>query len=203
MNAPRSTEASAGSRPDELAEAAFVLFSQRGIDGVNMDAIARGVGVTKGSLYWHYSSKKDVVLAACDVYYSRWRTDIAASVAAAATPYDRVEAAIRYSVRACLLDDGNRIFTTEIFALSLYDPEVRKSWAGFLGEAERFFLALTEDAVAQNELDEDRLAGRVRLMLSAMEGIKQDALFRPSIFAADSEDSVVAQLLDMVGPRLS
>ena len=45
-------------KPDELAAAAFALFSTRGIAGVNMDEIAAGAGVTKGSLYWHYASKK-------------------------------------------------------------------------------------------------------------------------------------------------
>jgi AcrR family transcriptional regulator len=42
--------------PARLAECAFDLFAQRGIDRVRMDDIAARAGVTKGSLYWHYQS---------------------------------------------------------------------------------------------------------------------------------------------------
>jgi len=46
--------------PVRLAAAAFDLFSQRGIARVRMDEIAAVAGVTKGSLYWHYQSKREV-----------------------------------------------------------------------------------------------------------------------------------------------
>ena len=139
-------------KAEELAQAAFDLFCSRGIDRVNLDEIAAAAGVTKGSLYWHYASKKEVVLAACDLYYARWREQIGAATGDAETAYGKLEAAIAYSVRSCLLDEANRVFSTEIVALSLYDTEVRASWAGFLDETERFFLGLTHQAVGRGEL---------------------------------------------------
>jgi len=59
-------------RAAELAASAFSLFSSRGIAGVTMDAIAAEADVTKGSLYWHYESKDEVVQAACRHYYQEW-----------------------------------------------------------------------------------------------------------------------------------
>jgi len=186
-------------KAEELAQAAFELFCGRGIDRVNLDEIAAAAGVTKGSLYWHYSSKKEVVLAACDLYYARWREQIRAATDHAATAYGKLEAAIAYSVRSCLLDEANRVFSTEIVALSLYDLDVRASWAGFLDETERYFLGLTHQAVGRGELLCDDVDRAVDLMLAAMEGIKQTALFRPQICAPQSEQRTGRRLLSLLG----
>src|SRR5690242_8985708 len=146
------TQAPSPQKADELAQAAFALFCSRGIDGVNLDQIAAAAGVTKGSLYWHYSSKKDVILAAADLYYTRWREEMAAATGPAVTMVDKLEAAIAYSVRSCLLNDANRIFSTEVIALSVYDSDLRASWANFQDEVDRFFLGLTHQAVGNGEL---------------------------------------------------
>ncbi|ANJ25905.1 TetR/AcrR family transcriptional regulator [Agromyces aureus] len=189
-------------KPDELAAAAFALFSTRGIAGVNMDEIAAGAGVTKGSLYWHYASKKEVVLAACNLYYRVWRNQIEGAIAGHERLADQLEAAVAYSVRSCLLDDANRVFTTEIVAMSLYDAEVRASWTGFLDETERFFLGLTHRAVGAREFRCDDVDRAVDLMLAAMEGIKQIALFRPQICLPENEQRTCRRLMSLLGERL-
>ncbi|MCD2443238.1 TetR/AcrR family transcriptional regulator [Agromyces sp. SYSU K20354] len=190
-------------KPDELALAAFELFSTRGIAGVNMDAIAAGAGVTKGSLYWHYASKKEIILAACNLYYRAWRRQILEATESSDRPAEKLEAAVAFSVRSCLLDDANRVFTTEIVAMSLYDSEVRASWAGFLDETERFFLGLTHRAVGAGELRCDDVDRAVDLMLAAMEGIKQIALFRPQACLPENEQRTCRRLMSLLGERVS
>jgi len=186
---------------EELAIAAFTLFSNRGIDRVNMDEIAAAAGVTKGSLYWHYSSKKEVILATCELYYAKWRTQITSAMDQADTAYGKLEAAIAHSVRSCLLDDNNRVFSTEIVALSLYDTDVRAGWAGFLEETERLFLGLTHRAVGRGELECDDVDRAVDLMVAAMEGIKQIALFRPQICGPQSEHRIRVRLMSLLGSK--
>lgn len=201
MTAPAKADALA--RPEALATAALELFSTRGVDGVSMDDIAAGAGVTKGSLYWHYSSKREIVLAACGQYYLRWRENMSAAVDSAGTAFGRLEAAVDFSVRSCLLDDGNRVFTTEIVAISLTDEDVRASWAGFLDETERLFLGLAHRAVGAGELECDDVDRAVDLLLAAMEGVKQMALFRPQYSEASKATRTTDGLLSLLGTRTS
>lgn len=189
-------------KPDELAAAAFALFSTRGIAGVNMDEIAAGAGVTKGSLYWHYASKKEVILAACNLYYSAWRIQIAGATEVHERLADQLEAAVAFSVRSCLLDDANRVFTTEIVAMSLYDADVRASWTGFLDETERFFLGLTHRAVGAGEFRCDDVDRAVDLLMASMEGIKQIALFRPQSCLPENEQRTCRRLMSLMGERV-
>ena len=62
--------------PERLAACAFALFSRHGIQNVTLDQIAARAGVTKGSLYWHYKSKADLIRAACSHYYQTYHRRI-------------------------------------------------------------------------------------------------------------------------------
>jgi AcrR family transcriptional regulator len=48
--------------------AALALFAQRGLDGVGIEPVARRLGVTKGSGYWHFRDRKALLRAAL----ARW-----------------------------------------------------------------------------------------------------------------------------------
>jgi len=182
-----------------LAASAFRQFCLRGIARVTMDDIAADAGVTKGSLYWHYRSKADVIGAACNHYYGNWRFQMdreTSEVAAAAAKLGR---AIRSSVRTCLIDEGNRTFTLELFTLSIHDSEVRGGWRRFFDEVKAFYAGLLEDAMREGDAIPADPAEVVDLMLSAMEGYKLRALFEPELCSRDSEMRITRDLLGIVG----
>ncbi len=198
---PSSAAAEMTDRRDTLVAAALDLFASQGIDRVSMDDIARRAGVTKGSLYWHFDTKREVILAAASLYYGVWRTSMRSVIEDAPTPYDALTEAISFSVRSCLLDQGNRTFTTEIIALALHDDELRASWAGFYDEALRLFLRLTDRAVGSGQLVCDDVDTRVDVMLAAMEGLKQTAMFSPGLVSPDRGERLGRQLLDLLSPQ--
>ena len=47
-------------RRAQILAAAAELFSRGGYQGVTVDAIARRAGISKGNLYWHFRSKREV-----------------------------------------------------------------------------------------------------------------------------------------------
>lgn len=185
--------------PGRLAEAAFRLFSARGIRDVNMDAIAAGAGVTKGSLYWHYRSKDEVIRAACSHYYREWHRRTRAAIAGEGDVLRRLEKVVRLSVRECLLDEGNRVFTLDVFALSLRDSTVREGWRQFFDAVREFYVGLVEDARAAGRVRTNDAERDVGLMLSAMEGFKLRALFEPGLCAPESERIIGDELLGILG----
>jgi AcrR family transcriptional regulator len=185
--------------PGKLAAAAFELFSQRGIGRVRMDDIATGAGVTKGSLYWHYQSKNEVIHAACRHYYDTWRSQMDRETAKTADPVARLERAIRSSVRTCLIDQANRTFTLELFTLSLHDTEIRKGWRSFFDSVKAFYIALLTDAMAGGGIATSDPETAVDLMLAAMEGYKLRALFEPELCNARAERRISGELLGLIG----
>ncbi|MDJ0916444.1 MAG: TetR/AcrR family transcriptional regulator [Woeseiaceae bacterium] len=50
-------------RPDEIAEAAFDVFSEHGYAGARVDEVARKAGVSKGLLYLYFKTKEELFKA--------------------------------------------------------------------------------------------------------------------------------------------
>jgi AcrR family transcriptional regulator len=70
VNPPVETDARS-----RILEAAYALFSRRGIRAVGIDAIIRESGVARMTLYRHFGSKDELVLAFLERREQRWTKD--------------------------------------------------------------------------------------------------------------------------------
>ena len=62
-------------RPDErLLETAYELFCARGVRDVGVDELVERAGVAKATLYRHFSSKDELILAFLQLREERWTT---------------------------------------------------------------------------------------------------------------------------------
>ncbi len=97
--------AHADSRLPRVLDEAARLFCQQGFEGTSMRDIAREVGMLPGSLYCHFATKEQLLLAV----YFRGVEQICAAVQAAVQrrtdPWERLEAACVAHLEAILRDD--------------------------------------------------------------------------------------------------
>ncbi len=194
------THPSAPHMPPLLARSAFELFADSGFANVNLDQIAARAGVTKGSLYWHYRNKKELILAACDHYYRHWQTDVEHAIAQGASPLERLRLALVFSVDSCIIDTRNRLFTTGVFMLMQEDADVRVSWSRFYGAVRAFYVGLVTAAQREGTPSPRDARRQVDLMLEAMEGLKLRAGFEPHIARPAERKAIVAGLLGVLCP---
>lgn len=54
-----------------ILASAYRVFSDLGFSGASLDQIAEDAGLTKGAVYWHFSSKNDLFLALFDLRLSK------------------------------------------------------------------------------------------------------------------------------------
>ncbi|MDT7043623.1 TetR/AcrR family transcriptional regulator [Candidatus Nitronereus thalassa] len=79
------------SKRDQLVQTAVKLFAEHGFHATGVDAIAEKSGVTKRTLYAHFRSKEDLVLAALRHYDGVFRNDFIQKVEESAnTPRGRL-----------------------------------------------------------------------------------------------------------------
>lgn len=57
-------------RRNEILDAADELFAQKGFDGTSTNDILEKVGIARGTLYYHFKSKEDIMNALIDRYNS-------------------------------------------------------------------------------------------------------------------------------------
>src|SRR5690554_6099962 len=55
--------------PKDWELATLDVIANQGVSAVAVETIARVLGVTKGSFYWHFTNRKDLIVAAL----KRWR----------------------------------------------------------------------------------------------------------------------------------
>ncbi|MDR9459930.1 MAG: TetR/AcrR family transcriptional regulator, partial [Dehalococcoidia bacterium] len=53
-------------RQTQIIEAAMRCFQRKGYENTTIDDITAEYGLSKGSIYWYYSSKKDILIAVFD-----------------------------------------------------------------------------------------------------------------------------------------
>ena len=73
-----------------LLEVADRLFYEEGVHAVGIDRVLEQSGVAKGSLYYNFGSKDDLVRTYLQNRHARWAARIDTELAAATTPADKI-----------------------------------------------------------------------------------------------------------------
>jgi len=81
----------AGERRNEILDAADELFGQKGFDGASTNDILEKVGIARGTLYYHFKSKEDIMDALIERYNVRLLSAAQQIAADRSIPvYDRI-----------------------------------------------------------------------------------------------------------------
>jgi AcrR family transcriptional regulator len=75
---------------ERLLDTADRLFYAEGIQAVGIDRVLDESGVAKGSLYYNFGGKDDLVRAYLDGRHARWTARIDELIAAAGSPADKI-----------------------------------------------------------------------------------------------------------------
>lgn len=86
---------SAGTNPDAWVDAAYARFCSEGLGGVRVEALARDLGATKGSFYWHFADRRALVEAVMHRWEQTETDRYIAEADVASDPRARVEALFR------------------------------------------------------------------------------------------------------------
>ncbi len=84
---------------DAWEQAALEALAEQGVDGLTIESLARRLGVTKGSFYWHFDTRQALVEAALSRWQESDREMFATHVESVSDPRDRLRAIIWLTTR--------------------------------------------------------------------------------------------------------
>lgn len=153
--------------PDAWVKAAYEAFEAGGVGAVRVDPLARKLGITRGSFYWHFKDRQALLRAVID----RWdktstEATIEANEAAGGAPSERL---LRL-LRTCASDDGR--FEIGIRAWANDDEEARRTLQRIDGRRIAYMARLATEAGVEGD---DALA-RARVGYLAWLGSYMDAV---------------------------
>lgn len=89
-SAPAKTERTSRLSANDWAQAALDLIAEEGVHAVAVEPLARRLGVTKGSFYWHFPSRDALLRAALERWEQVELDEVFARLEAVADPRERM-----------------------------------------------------------------------------------------------------------------
>jgi AcrR family transcriptional regulator len=113
---------------DELLSAALRVFARRGYRDASVDEIAAEAGYSKGAVYWHFSSKADLLDALLEERVDAPMREKFALLASAPPERDMsVEASRTFGTQVAAQREA-LLLEREYWSLAIRDPELRASY---------------------------------------------------------------------------
>jgi AcrR family transcriptional regulator len=80
---------------EDWAQAALVALAEEGLAAVAIDPLARRLGATKGSFYWHFVSRDELIATALELWEQGDTTEVIAAIDALPDPHERLSVLAR------------------------------------------------------------------------------------------------------------
>jgi len=173
-------------------KAATNLIAQEGVQAVAVEPLALALGVTKGSFYWHFQNRDELIHAALEAWEQDQSADVVTRYAGIADPRRR----LRVLLFAAFEDVENGRFFAAL-AVSSEDPRVQP----YLRRASERRLAFGVEAFRALGLTEEEARERALLAYAAYAGYFQLLRTTPEAVAAVTDLSgYVRRLADALVP---
>src|SRR5882757_8766853 len=112
---PRISAERMQDREDSLLAAAREVFARKGYEAAAISDVARVAGVSDGLVYRYFGSKRDLLLAVLDSFYSRIIDDLERAVSLSASFEQRVATLVHKHVERFVDDMALcRLFIVEV-----------------------------------------------------------------------------------------
>ena len=135
--------------PADWIDAALRAMAVTGPDGVAVDRLAKELGATRGSFYWHFTDRADLLRAALEHWERHDTDDVIALLDALPGPRERLTTLLTHALTATA--DPLEVALTAAGAHALVAPVLRRVVARRLEVLERIFteLGLDEEEARQ------------------------------------------------------
>lgn len=168
-------------------EAALEVLAENGVGAVAVEALARRLGVTKGSFYWHFATREALLQGALERWERSDEAELEAAIAAASDPRERLRELIR---QVSHKHPSHAVFAALI--KSIDQPQIRP----VIERVSQRRLAFVTEAFHQAGFDAAAAANRARLAYSAYVGFVQLAqIGQPRM----NHDEFEAYIRDFIG----
>jgi AcrR family transcriptional regulator len=165
---------------DRLVEVAGALFGERGYEATSIEAVLQAAGVSRGSLYHHFSSKGTLFEAVVEAMETRVGEQVAAAGAAAQGAVGILKAGAREWIR--LAGDP------QVHRVLLIDAPSVLGWDEWRALEERHALGLVK-AILESASDQRLIR---REMVDVMAHVLLAAMNEVALFVARAEDPQTA-----------
>ena len=191
------TTAEETQRNDEIIIAAAIkVFSEKGYDGASMQDIADEAKISRGPLYYRYKTKKDIFMAAMDVYAKHELGEQARILHQKKPANERLRDYLRYAIK--YTTNNSAVFPLDIFSspdMQDVNARIREIYAWSATITSKFVQSAIEEGTMKPETD---VNGLVNLIFIIFDGLRYSHLKTGVIPTSEMVERTVEQICDLL-----
>jgi len=145
----------------QIIRAAQSCFARKGYYRTTMDDIARESGLSKGSLYWYFESKRTLFLAMLDAWLEQVDRSLSELVETSLPIAEKLHRVAEVLVTIVNSSREMVPILLDFWAQTSHDPQITRRLAEVYGEYRRLLRRIVQEGIASGELrplDVDQVA---------------------------------------------
>ena len=157
-------------RRDQIISAAITCFSEKGYYEASMDEIAKAANLSKGSLYWHFKSKRDLFQSLVERWLQEFTDSLGTTLENAATAGEKLRMMIDAVKSNAAAQPELARAQLEFYALAVRDEEF-KAWLheNYLADS-RFLESILRQGIEDGEFREVPVDSAARMIMAYLDG---------------------------------
>ncbi len=180
-----------------IIEAALSCFLRQGYHNTTMDDIAAESGLSKGSLYWHFESKEDLLQSATRALFENYfDPESLAQLEQIPTAAGRLRAMAQ--MLATMLEELEGLFNlfVEFWTASAHRDEAAQLWLDLLIEYKELLVGVIEGGVESGEFKPVEAEQLVWAVMAAYDGLAVYVMMKPDLDLQHISEVFVGTLLE-------
>lgn len=166
-------------RRNQILAAAAIALARKGYHATTMDDIVAESGLSKGSLYLYFGSKKDIFLALCDQFNQSMNQQVLLNLAGKTSFVDQMRAVadayvqVHHNQSAQIegRDLNVRRLTAEFWQQAAVDPDVKAKFIEVYQQYTQLGQNLVEAAIAAGEFRPVDAATLTMIVMAVFDGL--------------------------------
>lgn len=138
-------------RKNQILDAAMVVFARSGFHEARMDDIVQESGLSKGTLYWYFKSKEEIITAISQRLFTTDIESVESLLTAEGTVSERLQQLIRDRVQGLQEMSGVVAILFEFYAAALHQDGVRQFIKTYFQNFHELLVALIQQGIERGE----------------------------------------------------
>ncbi len=138
-------------RKNQILDAAMAVFARSGFHEARMDDIAQESGLSKGTLYWYFKSKEEIITAISQRLFTTDIEQVESLLKAEGTVSERLQQLIRDRVRGLQEMSDMVAILFEFYAAALHQDGVRQFIKAYFQNFHELLVALIQQGIERGE----------------------------------------------------
>ncbi len=162
-----------------IIQAALACFARKGYHLTTMDDIAQESGLSKGSLYWYFKSKKELFRAIVEAYFRQMETAIQPILEGALSPSEKLRTMAKVMLDSATKAQPPAGVMVDLWSQARYEEDLHQLLCQAYEPYYRNLAAIIETGIQQGAFRPVNATHLATLLVAVYDGLIKQGLIRP------------------------